>query len=514
MGIFPNILDLPSFLTVKTERFETTLPGREETALGDVLLQIKNGEVLLTADTTPVKSVTLRWNGALPQNARFCGDHWERGYGDLEWRGFVPHRIMPWYFFAAAGTRFAFYGVRVCPDALCAFSCDPAGITLQLDVGCGDRGTVLGGRTLRCASLVCRETETADVFEEARKSVSLLADRALTPAFPVYGYNNWYYAYGKSSEAEILASARELASLTEGLENRPYLVIDDCWQKERPTGFIGGDWRVSNAAFPDMAKLASRILSLSVKPGIWMRPLQNKAENIPAGLYREPEDYILDPSLDETLAYVSEDIRVLTGWGYQLIKHDYSSCDILGDWGFHFGFPPVKNGVRFRNRSRTTAEIIKRLYRAIHAAAEGKALILGCNTVGHLGVGAMELSRTGDDTSGRDWERTRKMGVNTLAFRMPQHGAFYAADADCVGITDAVPWEKNRRWMDILANSGTPLFISVAPDTLSPSQLAEIRAALRTAAVPIRPAKPLDWMNNCCPAVWDTANGQMRFDWF
>ncbi|PYT32182.1 MAG: hypothetical protein DMG58_10690 [Acidobacteria bacterium] len=43
-------------------------------------------------------------------------------------------------------------------------------------------------------------------------------------------------------------------------------------------------------------------------------------------------------------------------------------------------------------------------------------------------------------TSGRDWNRTRRMGVNTLAFRGVQHGAFFATDADCVGIMAAVPW--------------------------------------------------------------------------
>ena len=42
---------------------------------------------------------------------------------------------------------------------------------------------------------------------------------------------------------------------------------------------------------------------------------------------------------------------------------------------------------------------------------------------------ARKQNRTGDDTSGRIWERTRRMGVNTLAFRLPQHNAFYHIDA-------------------------------------------------------------------------------------
>lgn len=87
-------------------------------------------------------------------------------------------------------------------------------------------------------------------------------------------------------------------------------------------------------------------------------------------------------------------------------------------------------------------------------------MIIGCNTIGHLGAGLMHLNRTGDDTSGRIWERTRRMGVNTLAFRLPQHNTFYHIDADCVGIFGMIPWEKNRQWADVLAKSGTPLFVS------------------------------------------------------
>ena len=54
----------------------------------------------------------------------------------------------------------------------------------------------------------------------------------------------------------------------------------------------------------------------------------------------------------------------------------------------------------------------------------------------------MHLNRTGDDTSGRIWERTRRMGVNTLAFRLPQHNTFYHIDADCVGIFGMIHGRK------------------------------------------------------------------------
>lgn len=115
------------------------------------------------------------------------------------------------------------------------------------------------------------------------------------------------------------------------------------------------------------------------------------------------------------------------------------------------------------------------LYQEVYDASRGNnAVIIGCNTIGHLGAGLMHLNRTGDDTSGRIWERTKRMGVNTLAFRLPQHNTFYHIDADCVGIFGKIPWDKNLQWADLLAKSGTPLFVSAMPGALNPEEFEEL----------------------------------------
>lgn len=61
----------------------------------------------------------------------------------------------------------------------------------------------------------------------------------------------------------------------------------------------------------------------------------------------------------------------------------------------------------FFDRSRTTAEIILRMYEVILESA-GDMVIMGCNTLSHLCAGLVHINRTGDDTSGREWERTRR----------------------------------------------------------------------------------------------------------
>ena len=138
---------------------------------------------------------------------------------------------------------------------------------------------------------------------------------------------------------------------------------------------------------------------------------------------------------------------------------------------------------------------------------------LNCNTIGHLCAGLVEIDRTGDDTSGQEWERTRKMGINTLAFRMMQHNAFFASDADCVGLTASVPWELNSRWLNILSISGTPLFISWDRSFTSD----EIESAVRTALVRNSQANdtlvPLDWMEKITPEEWLLNGEKIVFKW-
>ena len=105
------------------------------------------------------------------------------------------------------------------------------------------------------------------------------------------------------------------------------------------------------------------------------------------------------------------------------------------------------------------------------------------------------------------------MGVNTLAFRGIQQGSFYAADGDCVGLTNKVPWEKNKQWMELVAKSGTPLFISAQPDATGTAQKETIKKCFQLAAQNLPVGEPLDWLENAFPKKWKL-NGKIEvFDW-
>ncbi|MBK5262066.1 MAG: hypothetical protein JJE17_05755 [Peptostreptococcaceae bacterium] len=164
------------------------------------------------------------------------------------------------------------------------------------------------------------------------------------------------------------------------------------------------------------------------------------------------------------------------------------------------------------DQSQTNAEIILKLYQSIREGT-GENYIIGCNTISHLSAGIFELNRIGDDTSGNEWERTRGNGVNTLAFRGVQQGTFYSVDADCVGLTVNADWEKNKQWMELVAKSGTPLFISAQPEAIGTNQNSAIKECFSLASQELPLGEPLDWMERKIPNKWKL-NGKIEiFNW-
>ncbi len=514
---FHNILRIPDSVTVflglnqpvnlqhSAERWEAR---RIRVA---TRVQSKSLGISIEAPGTQPTHVCVRWNTPSTGSQLILGDAWERSYGDLNWTSLVPERILPWYFLTRLGNGTHGYGVKTGAKALCFWQLDADGITLWLDVSNGGAGVELGERELTAATIVSREGLPGESAMEAATAFCKVMCEAPRHAGPIYGSNDWYYAYGHNSAEQIVRDAELIAAVAPGKGARPFTVIDDGWKDKR--------------AFPDMGVLADAIRKRNVRPGLWIRPLQadegaSRHLLLPAGRFGKQCDGdtapAYDPTLPEALQAVLAKVKEAKDWRYELLKHDFSTYELFGQWGSAMGGHPTKPGWSFHDQSKTNAEIAVDLYQAIRQTAGEEMVIVGCNTIGHLGAGIFDAQRTGDDVSGKMWERTRRMGVNTLAFRLPQHRTFFRVDADCVPITAATPWNLNAQWLDLVANSGTVLLVSAEPAAVGPEQREAIRKAFQVSASIEDGAVPVDWLENTTPREWRfRGSGEKKtYDWY
>ena len=479
-------------------------------ALVETELRGNEMDVFLSAEEDRVKFVELHWEKETDDESFVLGDAWERSYGELEFRKITENdRYMPWYFIATNKKESFCFGVKTQGKSYACFKYDTKGITAFFDVRNGGNGVHLNGRKICIATLVYSHYDNGNVFENLKDYCKKLCDKPLLPKERIYGGNNWYYAYGDSSYEQIISDAKLQVELANGIDNKPFEVIDDCWQIHS----CAGPW-LPNEKFKDMKKLADEIKEIGARPGIWVRLLRNKDESITEEMkiQKPGKERYLDPTREDVQNFIKADLERIKEWGYELVKHDFSTFDLFGGWGKEFtsGITNMENW-HFYDKTKTNAEITVDLYKLIKDAV-GDMIIIGCNTISHLSAGLVHLSRTGDDTSGKEWERTREMGVNTLAFRLPQNEAFYMCDADCVGILDDyIPWEKNRQWLHLLSYSNTPLFISCT-DKISDEIKNDIKKAYKTFNEP-HTIRPVDIFENKIPSEWEIDGEKVLYEW-
>jgi alpha-galactosidase len=480
--------------------------------------------VLVSSPTQQLNAVRLKWKHHLSPNSKFLGDHWERSYGDLQWKTNPDQVKNPWYVIIHDDKQTACFGVKTGCKSICWWGLTNDSLELTLDTHSGGNGVLLGTRQLHAADIITTNGRPGEnAFYTTRRFCGMMCPNPRLPKQPAYGINDWYFAYGNNSFDLIKKTTAMMAELVTDTHNRPFSVVDAGWATYSPflpgDGGWNDDFSKPNDKFKDMHLLANEIKQLGMRPGLWMRPLCARhdekasllAPKIPGR--DNPKNPVLDPTIPENIARIKHNFDVYKQWGYDMVKHDFSTYDITGRWGGSMKDSITAPGWNFNDRSKTTAEIINDLYGAIRQAAGDGIYVIGCNTMSHLSAGVFELCRIGDDTSGHEWERTRKMGVNTLAFRLPQHDKFYAVDGDCVGLTTDIAWSRNKQWLQLLAESGAPLFISAQPEALGTEQKAAIKQAFAQAAKVQPIGEPLDWMDNMQPQKWKLNGKAVDFNW-
>ncbi|MBE6787484.1 MAG: alpha-galactosidase, partial [Ruminococcaceae bacterium] len=411
-----DIIRKPDDLLISTDNYPLCRKAKGVTVRFEIAQH--KLKLFVSAKTEKPKFILLRWNYKTAEEVKVFGDKWERSYADLFWSSINPELFMPWYFFVSSKRETTGIGVEVGAHSFVSFEYDSSGVSAWVDVRCGAQGVWLDGRELLACTFVNESYTGISSFAAAKLFCNLMSPNPKLPDHIVYGSNNWYYAYGKSSREDILRDSEFLANLSEGLKNRPYMVIDDGWS----LNLTDGPW-LPNDTFGDMKTLANEMRKKGVRPGIWVRLLANSElsnKNPKWQLKRECQTYTppLDPSHPEVQEYLRQVLRSIKEWGFELLKHDYSTCDLFEGFGFNLnGSITNEENWTFFDNKKTSAEITLDFYRLIREECQDM-VVISCDTIPHLSAGIFELCRIGDDTSGKSWSRTRALGVNSLAFRL------------------------------------------------------------------------------------------------
>jgi len=518
---FPTILRTPDRVMGATDespfRFEEDLQAQCPVQY-EYRVEGTSAKVIVYPSGAPVKFLKLRFRADLSFVESVCGDEWERCSADspIYWSSLINHRRLPWFCYLRAGQQLGCYGVKTGADCFAFWQADSHGLTLFLNLMNGEGGTDLQAPLTACEVVERIAPEGEGPYEAAAKFARLMCENPVLPKEPVFGVNNWYWAYGRITHESIMNETDYLLEMTEGTGHRPYMIIDDGWQLNRtltPPTYIGGPW-LPGEHFGDMAKTAAGIHEKGAKAGIWFRPLLTLGR-IPdeACLWLHSGGQIMDPSHPYTLERVAADAARIRSWGFDLIKHDFTTHDL-----FEISMSAAAHGVMltgggrtFHDRTRTTATLMKNLYKAIQQGAGG-ADIIGCNVVGHLSAGIHSMQRVGQDTSGRSFEHTVRGGVNAM-MRLPMNESFFLIDPDCAAFTARVSPEANLDFLEMCAITGVTTLASVTPGILTREQMKRIREIYRMADRNDKRLTIANFEKTSYPEIFECGSERRAFDW-
>jgi alpha-galactosidase len=472
--------------------------------------------VYVTAPNVKLRKVKIEWNIKTNPEAKILGDAWERSYGDLGWKTLNANDINPWYAMVSNANITNGFGVKTGTNTMCFWKLSQEKVSLTLDTKSGGLGVNLGERKLHAADLVFREgKEGESSYQATREFCKLMCPvNNYLPKERYVGWLDWYISYGDYNANDFINETKAFAELVNDSPIKAFSLVDAGWaiRDSKPSSTCWHDYQDRGSdRFPDMKLVATEIKSTGLIPGIWTRPLCTNPNDTKIRL--QHDSTLIDPSVPENLEYVKNMMNNFREWGYDIIKHDFSQVDIFGRWGKEMGAELTDDGWTFQDSTKTTAEIILNLYKAIREGAGDDCTIIGCNTISHLSAGIFEFYRVGDD-SGNNLERALKYGPNGLIYRLPQDGIFYSIDPDCIGNLTNIPWWYNKQFMDLISKSYGLLYFSTEMDKLT----IEHKTAIKRAIEEINNTKehtlePIDWIENSLPQQWKDAKDTYQLNW-
>ncbi len=295
----------------------------------DIIVRLKNNKdsiaVFIQSPILPLKEVQLSWTYTTSKEAKILGDAWERTYGDESFQPINTTKKLPWYCVTYNNNSTTCFGVKTGCSTFCYWRIAENNLELNLDTRSGGSGVLLGTRMLHAADIVTTKNDSKEnAFATVHRFCKQMCDNPRTVKQPVYGINDWYFAYGNNSADLILQHTSLLAPLATNTSNKPFSVIDMGWA-------AGTDYSTPNEKFGDMHKLADKIKQLGMRPGIWTRPLwatgkESKKLLAPNFQNNNKNDgQTLDPTIEENIHHIKNMLGLYKQWGFEMVKHDYTT---------------------------------------------------------------------------------------------------------------------------------------------------------------------------------------------
>ena len=356
---------------------------------------------------------------------------------------------------------------------------------------------------------------TAAAPPEVSVPPAAYAPPAALPAFkPVpAGWCSWYHFFQKVTSQDILRNLEACQTLRPSLP-LDLVQIDDGFESQV------GDWLTFSDRFPEgVAPLASSIKAAGFTPGLWLAPFIThprsslKAQHpgwllrnrlglpVNAGFLWNTFPSALDLTNPEALEYVRNVVHTAVyEWGFPFLKLDFLFAAALPG--------------RFKDRTKTRAQVLRMGLKAIREAAGPDTFLLGCGCPLGTAVGLVDAMRISEDVDVR-WEPSylnmkplfrseptmpsaRSATHNTLV-RAALHRHWWINDPDCLLLRTGTEFTQAEveTQATLIALTGGSLMLSDDLPDLPPERL-----RLAESLLPLIAKRPfvLDWFDQHNPA--------------
>lgn len=269
---------------------------------------------------------------------------------------------------------------------------------LVMEVGTSAADLLRGYADLLSEALVDRRESNAGFhvrYPRTGTALDVLApadDETREVRKPPTVWCSWYY-YGDGFGSDELDP--NLTRLMRTPLPIDVIQIDECWDLN------WGDWR-ANERWGCMRDHAARIRDMGYEPGLWTCPfvvapratlryrhhdwlLRDRAGEYVRFRMNDADNYVLDPTHSDVLAFLRELYRTLTvDWGFTYHKLDFTRA--VG-----------REGVMYRDRTMTRASAYRGAMKVIREAIGNAGYLNVCGGFYGPLIGIADAQRTGSD---------------------------------------------------------------------------------------------------------------------